>query len=267
MHLVTSSRTKIPIATYEHYPGFGTMADVIGPLELDPIDALQMIPKEDRAKWWGRHLVCAGGVDDDDEDNVVDDGDGEAEDVAAPVGPDSEQAQPDTDGLVPTTAHSLPDLLTLDVLKAHNVKHMIDLTPCSPALVVRLVEAGISYWGLCASQYMKEHLDNWIEAGLLAALKDPQNPLYDRRLGVGDGANTEAMPESAAAKAVPSPAPKPKAKGKSKAKAKVKADEPPSTPLDLHTLLKKARSSLGDIGGDNGGETGGMEAGDEDNDE
>lgn len=269
LHYLTSTQTKIASKDYAHFPGLSNMTDVIGPLELDPPESLQMIPKDDRAKWWGRHLIPAGGHDDDaaDDDDRVDDED--LDDGDQP----EQQPGPQKSGLIATSMHALPDVLPLDVFAAFNVKHVLDFSPCSPALAVQLVEAGISYWGLCASAYMKEKLDAWIHAGLLQALQDPQNGLFDRRLGPNamdtDTSPSPALPPPPQTPTVPNvapplPPPLPSKLGKATAKTKAaKASTHPSVSpapsskakpaatgsssapgRDLAALLAQARASM-----------------------
>ena len=131
MVYITSTETKIPAKEYEHFPGMGTTADIIGPLELDPVDSLHLIPQADRVKWWGRHLVADGGHDSADDNDDMD------KDNTDEEPPEDEPA--DAAATIPPSVHGLPDVLPLDVCKAFNVKHVLDISPCSPSLVVNLV--------------------------------------------------------------------------------------------------------------------------------
>ncbi len=188
----TSAATKIRPRTYDHYPS-SNMADVLGPIELDLVTELPSLSKEDAIKWWGKHLVPAGGHVEDEESQP----EGDEEDGA--------EGELQDNDLRPISMHALPDTLPLDIFVAFNIKHVIDFSPHSATLVVKLLELGISYWGLCASEFMKETLETKIHDGLVAALKNPQSGLFDNRLALAGGASPTTPAPALEVASVPNP--------------------------------------------------------------
>jgi hypothetical protein len=60
----------------------------------------------------------------------------------------------------------------------NNVKHVIDLTPCTNLVAVDILDAGGSYYGLCASDIQKDWMFANIKKKLIAVCKDPTTNLH-----------------------------------------------------------------------------------------
>lgn len=204
---------------------------------------------------------CEGSEGDDEPDDDDDDDQPDEESAAVADSPDAQ---------VPIAYHMLPSTVLTDLVDAWSVRHVLDFTPSPGDAMVKLVESGVSYFGLCASDKMRDYLMAKAEAAIAASIKTPGSLLFDRRLAgsVGEGADLAGgtTPPSGNAMQTPPgklpvgvsknapPVPPPKAKpSPGTASSGSKAGTPPQKTekgADLNALLSAARAHM--MGGSTG---------------
>jgi hypothetical protein len=64
---------------------------------------------------------------------------------------------------------------------------VVDFSPSPLPVALRLMEMGVSYFSLSATEFQRDFLSKQLDAGLLAAVVSPTSPLYDRRLATLSG--------------------------------------------------------------------------------
>ena len=149
-----------------------TKSDVAGPVSLDPTSALPRLSHADRIAYLGKRRVAAGSAlkDSDDSDDDVDLG-----------GADDDQAGADAGG-EPISYHALPVAVTLDFVRAFQVRHVVDFTPTPLPLPLELTKLGVSYLGVCGTENQRTYIKEALHTGLTEAIQDPESPLYDPRI-------------------------------------------------------------------------------------
>ena len=197
IYMVANPSTEIQFKEYRSFQG-SNQCDLLGPVHLDDPASLPCMHKKDKTAYWGKRKVLAGGPCLDDSDGDIGCKDEDEDDVD-----DAPPAAGDEDTMVPIAYHMLPPTALADLCEAWGVKHVIDFTPAPNKVICKLVEAGISYFGLCSTEAMRTYLHDQAAKGIEASIADPSSPLYDRRLaGSMDG--TEVVDVEA-----PAPAAKP----------------------------------------------------------
>ena len=127
------------------------------------------------------------------------------------------------DALQPISFHCLPVDVTLDFVKALQVRHVVDFTPTPLPLALELAKLGVSYFGVCGTEEQRTFINNALHNGLVAELQWPASPLHDPRIA----------PQPAAA---PTPPPA--------------AAPAPGPPLNLPSVGGKGTTNDGDLGGE-----------------
>lgn len=271
IHVVTNRSTVIPARSFKIHNG-STRSDVFGPVAMDKLTTLPTIAKVDKPVWWGKRLVRAGGKEEGS--------DVEAEEEESDDGAD--EAVDESDQQRPMSYHCLPVTVVTDLVEGMNVKHVIDLTPTPLPLALNLLMMGCSYFAVCASERMRDELTSRLHSQLVGALKDPTNPLFDRRFVAsgapaeqqedgprGDGGGGGGPPGEGGADPVPPPA---KGRGRGRGKGRrgggggggppapaaadaggAPASEGGGGGVDLAGLLAAARQNLAVDGGAAGG--------------
>ena len=146
-----------------------TRSDVCGPIDLDPISDLPTLPIEKFKEFFGKRYILAGGKLPDDSDNDDDDDDDD---------PDGESEPPSDPPIAP---HGLPLSLMTNYIAAHNIKHVIDMSP-TMNLGFEVVRTGGSYVAICASQMQADWLKKSLIDKLMVAIVDKtEKLLYDAR--------------------------------------------------------------------------------------
>ena len=193
---------------------------------------------------------------------------------------DASDAEDDTDPAgkamdddVPLTYHQLPSVVHEELAWTHNAKHVIELAPSSNGFAAKFLSTGGSYFGLCATDYMKELLIEDTRSRLLKMAKNPNftfgSHLRTPLLAAGDG-DTPGGGAGVAAKS---------SAKRRRTKPAVAVPPPPAGtdgtgPLDIGALLAAAKSKLskkGRVGGapgladaDDGADDAGDDAGEQD---
>jgi hypothetical protein len=170
-YLVSNKKT-FATAPQKDYPvvGGSIATDTYGPFEVDPLSTIPKMTLDDKKAYYGKRFVLAGGAcpDNSSEGNEDDDA------------PDDDTG--DNGNLVPVNHHCLPTFVVTDWVKAHGVKHIIDLAPTPLDLAFQLGRLGCSYVAVCATPVMKQFLRNQAFRQIKAAITDENEPyLYDSR--------------------------------------------------------------------------------------
>ena len=170
----TSATLKdVPKANFATYGG-STKSDVVGPVALNPVSALPKLSHEDKIAYLGKRRVAAGGREPISDDSA------EEDDAAGGEDPEDGGA-----ALQPISFHCLPVAVTLDFVKAFQVRHVVDFTPSPLPLPLELVKLGISYLGVCATENQRDYIKDALHTGLVAELQNPESPLHDPRIAPG----------------------------------------------------------------------------------
>ena len=77
----------------------------------------------------------------------------------------------------------LPTTVDLDIAYANTFRHAIDMTPTPLPLIKDLVSRGVSYLGICGTEFQTGFLISQLRDGLIRAIQDPTSPLQDLRFG------------------------------------------------------------------------------------
>ena len=165
--------TAIAIKKFESYID-STRYDVVGPIELDPLANVPKLTVPQKKEYYGsaRLVMASGKADKDDDIDSESDDDDDA---------DAEPKQ--ASDLVPISYHVLPAQVVLDFCQAYNVKHVLDITPSPMELAPKLIERGISYLGVCGTEFQKSYLQKQMRNSISKGLVDPNNRLFDARFG------------------------------------------------------------------------------------
>ena len=170
IHLVSSASTfaRIQHKVLEGIIG-STRSDVMGPVTLDAPADLPTMPLSEKKVFYGKRFVLSGGRvpdESDDSSDDEDDDDDHAEDTSDP----------------PVSHHCLPITVALALIKAHNIKHVIDLSPSPLKLAYKVLALGGSYVGLCATSEQAEYLKKQLFADLIqGVVNKDEKLLYDNR--------------------------------------------------------------------------------------
>ena len=150
------------------------------PVALVPKNELKHMSKLDKLAWYAKRRVLAGGAKgDDDTDEDDDDDDAPA---AAPAAPAPAPGANPQDEMVPVSHHCLPPSVVVDMCVALEVKHVIDFSPTPENLAFQLVTEGISYVGICPSDFAAKRLEKNLIEDLKVAVVKPGHRLHDWRL-------------------------------------------------------------------------------------
>jgi hypothetical protein len=157
---------------------------------MESRDCIPMLPKKEKAEWWGQHRLVEVGGPVSESDNGGDSSDDGLGDDA-----DDAEATCEKTGTVdalPINYHQLPSVAHSELVWATSAKHVIDLTP-SPALnAVHVLEAGGSYFGLCSTLVQKEWLQQAITAALEKRCAEVASPLHQMLFGFTSKGNDGA---------------------------------------------------------------------------
>ena len=164
-YVCASSATlkDIPKVNFATYNG-STKSDVVGPVALDPSSALPTLSHEDKIAYLGNRRVAVNG-----KEPLTDNSDEDAEGGGAP-------ADVGGDGLEPISFHCLPVDVTLDFVKAFQVRHVVDFTPTPLPLALELVKLGVNYFGVCGTENQRTVFKNALHNGIVAELQHPASP-------------------------------------------------------------------------------------------
>ena len=176
IHMAGSASTfsAIKHKTFEGITG-STLSDVMGPVTQESIDDLPAVPASEKRVFYGKRFKLAGGPVDGADDDDPDDN----EDL---VVSDDEEVTDDVDKDPPVAWHCLPTCVVLALMKAFNIKHVIDLCPTPLNLAYRVLASGGTYVALCASVEMKTYLSRRLHSDLMQGIVDENEPLlYDPR--------------------------------------------------------------------------------------
>jgi hypothetical protein len=231
---------------------------VFGPVDLDPVSSVPKLTRAEKIQYWGKRRVLCGGKVDSDSSDAGDDADADS---------DHEEGE---DAKLPIAYHALPVKAITNLIEGFGCRHVIDMSPTPLPLAQKLVEMGCSYFALCGTEMARELLQDQLHSGLVKALKNSTNPLYDKRYvksnapgnATGSAAKTGDAPETEVEKPdgdAPDPdaaAAKKKARKNKKSTGDTPAAETPAAAavaaaapkVDLKGLLAAARDSLGKVG-------------------
>ena len=137
---------------------------MVGPVALNPSSALRTFSHKDKLAYLGKRRVAAGG-----KEPMTDNSDEDAEGGGAP-------ADVGGDGLEPISFHWLPVDVTLDFVKAFQVRHVVDFTPTPLPLALELVKLGVSYFGVCRTENQRTVIKHALHKGIVAKLQIPASP-------------------------------------------------------------------------------------------
>jgi hypothetical protein len=185
IHMVANSATlaNIKHCNFEYITG-STRSNVMGPVSLTPLADVPTLAASKKKDFYGKHYILAGGKDDFDDDCNEDDdvNDDDDEDVDEPIevqkGSETETKPKDP----PLNHHALPVEVLLNIIKAYNVKHVIEVFPSTSDIAYQVMKRGGSYVGACYSPIMAEYLRKATSDRVIRGVVDPNEKfLYDAR--------------------------------------------------------------------------------------
>jgi hypothetical protein len=178
-----STFATLPYAAFKTIQG-SNKSDVMGPVDLDPIENLPTMPFAKKKVYLGKRLVLVGGRVESssgsegasDDDHLPDEVQPHANQLDDPSGKSAKVNDP------PMSYHALPPAVVVNIVEGFNVKHFIDLTPTPMDLAFEILSRGGSYVALCSTPAMAAYLKTRLFNQLVKAVVDPkQLLLHDPR--------------------------------------------------------------------------------------
>ena len=172
LHIISANRLVLPRYKFRNFPGT-TAGSIVGPVVMPSLDSTWELQwQQKQAVYSPKNFIASGKLGDDQEEL-------ECKKQNAERKPDSKE---------PAFYHSYPETLYEDLLKAFNIKSVIDLTPGEGALARAAFKRSIPFVGLPFTESHRDlllaHLDKHLVGSLLDGESDTYSPkLYSTLLG------------------------------------------------------------------------------------
>ena len=166
LHIISANRLVLPRYKFRNFPGT-TAGSIVGPVVMPSLDATWELQWQQKQALYSPKNFVAGGKLSDDQEEL------ECKKQNAERKPDSKE---------PAFYHSYPETLYEDLLKAFNIKGVIDLTPGEGVLARAAFKRSIPFVGLPFTESHRDLLQAHLDTLLVGSLLDGESDTYSPKL-------------------------------------------------------------------------------------